>query len=67
VVPRLLLLVLCLGLLSTVPGCYVEFTAYGTSYGGGTDDETRPYRDPWVRQAGPYHPWERYSGYGSSE
>jgi len=46
-VTRLLLLVLCLGVLSTVTGCYVEPTAYATSAsGGGTDDETRQYRKP---------------------
>ena len=60
-VTRLLLIVLCLGVLSTVTGCYVEPTAYGTSsYGGRRDDETRQYRKPWGRQdGGPYHPWER--------
>jgi hypothetical protein len=67
VVTRLMLIFLCLGILSTVTGCYVESTSYRTSYGGGTDYETRQDRNPWVRQNGPYHPWERYSGYGSSE
>jgi len=58
---RLLLIVLCLGVLSTVPGCSVEPTSYGTSAsGGGTEDETRQDRKPWGRQdGGPYHPWER--------
>ncbi len=60
-VTRLLLIVLCLGVLSTVTGCYVEPTSYGTSAsGGGTDDERRQDRKPWGRQdGGPYHPWER--------
>ena len=65
-VTRLLLIFLCLGVLTTVTGCYVEPTAYGTSSsGGGTDDETRQYRKQWGRQDEPYHPWERPSGYGS--
>ena len=34
-VTRLLLIVLCLGVLSTVTGCYVEPTSYGTSASGG--------------------------------
>ena len=35
-VTRLLLIFLCLSVLSTVPGCSVEPTVYGTaSYGGG--------------------------------
>ena len=59
-VTRLLLILLCLGVLSTVTGCYVEPTSYGTSsYGGGTDDETRQYGKPWGRQDGASHPWER--------
>jgi len=63
VVTRLLLIFLCLAVLSTVTGCYVEPPSYGTSAsGGGTDDETRQYRKPWGRQdGGPYHPWERPS------
>jgi hypothetical protein len=61
-VTRLMLIVLCLGVLSTVTGCYVEPTAYGTSSsGGGTHDETRPYRKPWGDAT--YHPWERPAGY----
>ena len=44
-VTRLLLIFLCLGVLSTVTGCYVEPTSYGTSSsGGGTDDERRQDR-----------------------
>jgi hypothetical protein len=35
VVTRLLLIVLCLGVLSTVTGCSVEPTAYATSSDGG--------------------------------
>jgi len=64
-VTRLLLLVLCLGVLSTVTGCYVEPTAYATSSdGGGTGNETRQYRKQWGRQDGePYHPWERPTGH----
>ena len=60
---RLLLLCLCLGVLSTVTGYYVEPTSYGTSaYGGGTAYETRQYRKPWGRQdGGPYRLWERPS------
>jgi hypothetical protein len=63
---RLLLILLCLGVLSTVPGCYVEPIAYGTSSSGGrTDNETQPYRKQWGRQdRGPYHPWERPPVYG---
>jgi hypothetical protein len=58
VVTRLLLIFLCLGVLSTVTGCYVEPTSYGTSSsGGGTDDETRQYRKQWGDAA--YHPWNR--------
>jgi len=74
-VTRLLLILLCLGVLSTVTGCYVEPTSYGTSsygvgayqaepYGGRTDYETRQYRKPWGSQDGAYHPWERRGGYG---
>jgi hypothetical protein len=60
---RLLVLLLCLGILSTVTGCYGAPASYGTpSYRGGTDDETWQYRKPWGRQdGGPYHPWERPS------
>ena len=32
--PRIMLLVLCLGVLSTVTGCYVEPSPYGTSASG---------------------------------
>ena len=39
--------------LSTVTGCYVEPTAYGTSSSGGG------------RQDGMYHPWNRPVGYNS--
>jgi hypothetical protein len=61
-VTRLLLILLCLGVLSTVTGCYVEPTAYRTSSsGGGTDDATRQYRKPWGDAT--YHPWERPAGY----
>jgi len=61
-VTRLLLLVLCLGVLSTVPGCYVEPASYGTSSsGGGTDDKTRQYRKPWGDATD--HPWNRFNGY----
>jgi hypothetical protein len=64
VVTRLMLIFLCLGILSTVTGCYVEPTSYGTSsYGGGTDDETRQYRKQWGDAT--YHPWNRPTGYGA--
>jgi hypothetical protein len=54
VVTRLLLLFLCLGVLSTVTGCYVEPTAYGTSSSrGGRQDEM-------------YHPWNRPPVYDSN-
>jgi hypothetical protein len=64
-VTRLLLIVLCLGVLSTVTGCYVEPTAYGTSsYGGGTDDETWQDRKHWG-SAMYRSPWEPPCDYGS--
>jgi len=50
---RLLLIFLCLGILSTVTGCYVEPTAYGTSSAGGG------------RPDGMYKPWNRPGGYNS--
>ena len=66
---RLMMIILCLGILSTVTGCYVEPTPYDTSYGvgayqgepsgGGTDYERRQDRRYWKDQDGPYHPWER--------
>ena len=69
-VTRLMLIFLCLGVLSTVTGCYVEPTSYGTSsYGRRTDYETPQY--PWechkqrVRQDGPYRPWKCHSDYGN--
>jgi len=62
-VTRLLLIFLCLGVLSTVTGCHVEFPAYGTSYGGGTDRETQPYSKQWARWDAMYHPWDRPTGY----
>ena len=63
-VTRLQLIVLCLGVLSTVTGCQVEFPSYGTSSGGETYRETQPYAKQWGRQDAMYHPWERPSGYG---
>jgi hypothetical protein len=66
VLTRLLLILLCLGILSTVTGCYVEPTAYGTSsYGGGTDAEARQYMKHWGRQEGPYDLWKRPGDYVS--
>ena len=51
-VTRLLLIVLCLGLLGTVTGCYVKPTSHATSSSGGeTDYETRMYK-PWNRPVG---------------
>ena len=36
---RLLLILLCLGVLSTVTGCHVAFPSYGTSsYKAGTEE-----------------------------
>ena len=64
-VTRLMLIFLCVGVLSTVPGCYVEPTSYATSYGGGTEYETRQYRKQWARQNWLYHPWERHMNYGN--
>jgi len=59
-VTRLLLILLCLSVLSTVTGCSVEPTAYGTSsYGGETDDKTRQYGQHGGRQDEMYHPWNR--------
>jgi len=65
-VTRLLLIFLCLGVLSTVPGCSVAFPSSGTSSSGGrTENETQPFWKPWGRQdGGPYHPWERPPVYG---
>jgi hypothetical protein len=52
-VTRLMLIFLCLGVLSTVTGCYGEPTAYGTSSSErGTQGEI-------------YHPWNRHVGYNS--
>ena len=66
-VTRLLLIFLCLGVLSTVTGCYVEPTSYGiSSSGGGTDDETRQDRKQWGRQDEMYHPWNRPVSYNSN-
>jgi len=59
-----------LGVLSTVTGCYVEPTPYGTSSGigayqgessgGGTDYyDRRQDRRYWEEQDGIYHPWNR--------
>ena len=63
---RLLLIFLCLSILSTVIGCSVEPTTYGTSsYGGETDDETRQYGKQWGRQDEMYKPWNRPTGYYS--
>jgi len=63
-VTRLLLILLCLSVLSTVTGCSVAPTSYGTSSsGGGTDDETLQYRKQW--EATTYHPWNRSIGYDS--
>lgn len=65
-VTRILLIFLCLGVLSTVTGCYVEPTSYGTSSsGGGTDDETRQDRKQGGRQDEMYHPWNRPVVYNS--
>ena len=61
-VTRLILIFLCLGVLSTVTGCYVEPTAYGTSSsGGGTDDKTRQCRKQWGDAT--YQPWNHPAGY----
>jgi hypothetical protein len=68
VVTRLLLIVLCLGILSTVTGCYVEPTSYGTSASeGGTDDKTWPYGKQRGRQDEMYHPWNRPTGFYAPE
>ena len=65
-VTRLLLICLCLGVLSTVTGCYVEFPSYGTSsFRGGTEEGTQPYSKQWGRQDEMYHPWDRPTGYSS--
>ena len=64
-VTRLMLILLCLGVLSTVTGCYVEPTAYGTSSsGGGTDDETWQDRKQWGN-ATYRSPWNPPCDYGS--
>ena len=65
VVTRLLLIFLCLSVLSTMTGCAVEPTPYGTSYGGETDYETRQYGKQGGRQDEMYHPWNRPTGYMS--
>src|SRR5262249_49379621 len=67
---RLLVLLLCLSILSTVTGCYIAPASYGTSSSGGrTEDETRQYRAPWGRQDGePLRSWERqHSGPNANE
>ena len=65
-VTRLLLILLCLGVLSTMTGCSVEPTASGTSSSGGeTDDEARQYGKQGGRQDEMYHPWNRPTGYSS--
>jgi hypothetical protein len=64
-VTRLLLILLCLGVLSTVIGCSVEFPSYGTFSGGGTDREAQPYSKQWGRQDEMYHLWDRPTGYYS--
>jgi hypothetical protein len=64
---RLLLIFLCLGVLSTVTGCYVEPTAYGTaSSGGETAAETQQYGKQQGRQDEMYHPWNRPVCYDSN-
>jgi hypothetical protein len=64
VVTRLLLICLCLGVLSTVTGCFVEFPSYGTSSSGGeTAREAQPYSKQWARWDEMYHPWNRPTGY----
>jgi hypothetical protein len=65
-VTRLLLIVVCLGILGTVTGCAVEFPAYGTSASGGeTDPETQPYRKQWEGWDEMYRPWSRPAGYST--
>ena len=62
-VTRLLLIFLCLGVLSTVTGCNVEFPSYGTSsYRGGTEEGTQPYSKQWGRWDAMPHPWDRPTG-----
>jgi hypothetical protein len=57
-VTHLLLIVLCLGVLRTVPGCAVAPAASGTSAsGGGTEDETWQDGQQRGRQDEMYHPW----------
>ena len=51
-VTRLMVIFLCLGVLSTVTGCYVEPAPYGTSGVGAYQGD------------GMYHPWNRPTGYG---
>jgi hypothetical protein len=63
-VTRLLLILLCLSILSTVTGCSVAPTAYRTSSSEGeTDDETRQYGKQRGRQDEMYHPWNRPTGF----
>ena len=73
-VTRPMVIFLCLGVLSTVTGCDVEPTPYGTSSGigayqgessrGGTDYDRRQDRRHWGEKDGMYHLWNRPSGYG---
>ena len=59
-VTRLLLIVLCLGVLRTVTGYAVAPTASGTSFSGGeTDGATRQDGKHGGRQDEMYHPWNR--------
>ncbi len=64
VVTRLLRILLCLSVLSTVTGSHVAFPSYGTSSSrGGTEEGTQPYSKQWGRWDAMSHPWDRPTGY----
>ena len=63
-VKHIMLIILCLGVLSTVTGCYVEPSPYGTSssgvYGSGVGAyQGEPYRDDEARMSGAERPYQR--------
>lgn len=76
-VKHIMLIILCLGVLSTVTGCYVEPSPYGTSssgvYGSGVGAyQGEPYRDDEARRSRAERPyqrqwWEQDQGHGRDQ